>query len=218
MKLRQSKKAWMIVTFVIILAGFVKIGFLDNPELLCVVAEGFDEPSFCFYLTLNRIYALAEKDNFSKKLIQHLSTGNNANLHDIYIRVLGVIGEETALHELFRTYQRHQSDAAHKAIVYYTVTSIGMIGSEEMVPFLETLLEKPKELKIQVDELTIANALYLTTGIEETRVAEFFNGKKHKLSPEQIAARRVIASSKGRKRSYDEMLVLDKIYRPATEH
>jgi len=218
MKLSQSKRTWMIVIFFIVLAGFVKIGILDNPELLCVLAEGLDEPSSSFYLILNRVYALAEKDNFTKELVQHLSAGKNANLHDIYIRVLGVVGEETALHELFRIYQRHQNDEASKAVVYYTVTSIGMIGSEEMVPFLETLLEKRKELKIQVNELAIANALYLSTGIEKAKAAEFFNGKKHKLSQAQIAARRVIASSKGRKRSYDEMLVLDKLYRPPSEH
>jgi hypothetical protein len=91
---------------------------------------------------------------------------------------------------------------------------MGQIGDEDFVPFLETLVRDYDKLRVQATKYSILRSLYLITGNRYS----YFNssGRKSELevTEELIDARRVIMNSKGRKRSIQEMLVLEKLYRP----
>ena len=54
---RLSKR--LMLTVLVCAIGIVvllKITVLDNPDILCMAAEGFDEPSILYYASIERIY------------------------------------------------------------------------------------------------------------------------------------------------------------------
>ena len=214
----MSNRKIAIVSVIVIISVFAttKKMVLDNPVLLCKVAEGFNEPSIPFYFVLDRIYKLSSKKDFGRKLIADLSEDENRYLHELYIRILGVIGESEALYSLQQTYIKNQHDENSKVTLYYTIKSMGLMGEIEIVPFLEKLLEKYKELDVLVSGSNIAVALYLITGKDNIY---FFNseGQMQRLVLDEnlIKAKRIIATSKGRSRTLKEMIELDtRVFRP----
>jgi hypothetical protein len=193
----------------------LKFAIWDNPEALCILAEGLDEPSRPFYFVIDRIYKLSQEQNVSKRFIDNLANGKNRFLHDIYIRALGVVGDTRALYELERLYTKYQHYGDYRATLYYAVRSMGLIGNPEIVPFLETLLSKYNDLQVQVSESNIVTALYLITGRTDYH---FSNGSGERqrlfLTKSLVEARNVIVSSKDRQRTLNEMIMLDTLYRP----
>jgi len=218
MKSIYYKRAIIILLIVAICLGVgLKLTVWDNTDLLCKIAEGFDEPSTSYYFILERIYKLSGKNDFSKKITQTLSKDENRYLHDIYIRILGVLGYRESLHELEQIYIKCQHDQRYKATLYYTIKSMGLIGDKEIVSLLETLLTKYDELNVQVSGSNIASALYLITGRSDYYFTNT-SGEQQKLilTDNLLKAREVIVSSKGRVRKYDEMIILDNVFRPPT--
>jgi hypothetical protein len=216
MKSIYYKRIIIIVLIVAVCLGFgFKLAVWDNTDLLCKIAEGFDEPSRSYYFTLERIYKLSEKNNFSKKITKYLFKDENRYLHDIYIRILGVLGDKESLHELEQIYIKYQHDQRYRATLYYVIKSMGLIGDKEIVPFLETLLKKYDELNVQVSGSNIASALYLITGSSDFYFTNS-SGERQRLilTDNLIKARQIIVSSKGRSRKFEEMIILDNVYRP----
>ncbi len=218
MKPFSHNKIIYIVLMLTVCLGFgFKLVVWDNADILCNIAEGFDEPSTPFYFFLERIYKLSEKNSFSKELAQYLSKDENRHLHDIYIRILGVIGDKESLHELEQIYIKYQHDKKSKVTLFYMVKSAGLIGDKEIVPLLETLLKKYDELKVQISGSNIASSLYLITGKNDYYFTNN-SGEQQKLIliDNLIEARKVIVSSKGRERTYEEKILLDNVFRPTS--
>ena len=210
-----KKKLLILIVSLFICIGVVfKLTILDSPDILCKVAEGFDEPSTPFYLAIERIYKLSNKKSFGKKLIQYLENDENKYLHDVYIRILGVIGDSESLYDLKRLYIKYQHNKEYKATLYYIIRSMGLIGDKEIVTFLETLLTQYKELHVQVSESNIVTALYLITGRNDYYFTNSL-GERQKLylTNELIEAMKAIEKSKGRARTIEEMITLDMLYR-----
>ena len=204
-----------ILVCVIGIVVFSKIIILDNPDILCMVAEGFDEPSTLYYASLERIYKISKKKKVGEKFIERLTEGKNLNLQNCYIRVLGVIGEKDAFSCLMNLYVKYQHNKEFKSTVYAIINSLGLIGKEDAVPLLETLLEKYDEHDVQVPGALISHSLYLITGKNYYFTSSAGVKEKLHLTEERIAARRVIEASSERQRSFEEMITLDKlIYRP----
>jgi hypothetical protein len=205
----------IILAIAIVLLVLLKSAVLDNPDILCMIAEGFDEPSTLYYASIERIYRISEKKKVGEKLIKRLNDGENQHLQNCYIRVLGVIGEDDAIPYLMDAYVKYQHNKNFKSTIYDIVNSLGLIGKKDAVPLLETLLKKYDEHHVQVPSGLIAHSLYLITGSSYSFVNSSGEKEKLYLSKERIEARRIIATSKGRKRSFEEMVALDKlIYRP----
>ena len=218
MKIMLKKLLSGLIIFVICTFILIKFFVLDNPKTLCILAEGFDEPSTPFYFVIERIYKLSEKKNISDKLINKLANGDNLYLHDIYIRLLGVLGKKESLYELEKIYIKYQKDKNYRARLYYVIKSMGLIGNEEIVPLLETINLKYNELQVQVSGANIAAALYLITGSSGYYYDDILNERqKLYLTEELIKAREVIVASKDRKRTFNEMVILDKTFRPPDE-
>jgi len=200
---------------VFILLVIVKVFVLDNPDVLCIIAEGFDDPSASYYFVIEKIYKLSTSKEIGEKFLRYLKDNKNGNLHGLYIRILGVIGDNKAIPILKKYYIKHQHSRTKKLELYYTVKSMGLIGDKETIFFLKNLLQTTVESNAQVDASTISVALYLITGDDNY---QFVNsvGKTQRLHLTKglIEARKAIISSKGRKRTTQEMIALDNIFRP----
>lgn len=210
-----KKKTLIVAAIALFLVAAFKIAVFDNEDFIFAVVPAFNEPSIPFYFCLNRIYRISEKKNISNKLIGYLKENKNHDLRELYIRTLGAIGDEQALYELKKLYVKYQKNRAYRPTISYVIQSIGMIGNESNVPFLETLLNKHDELNVQLQESEIAFALYLVTGKNDYYFTTSFGTRQVLvLYPELEQAREVIIASKNRKRNYKEMLIMDKLYHP----
>jgi hypothetical protein len=207
-----------MLTILVCAIGIVvllKMMVLDNPNILCMVAEGFDEPSTLYYASIERIYKISEKKKVHEKFIKLLNEGENQHLQNCYIRVLGVIGEEDAISCFMNAYAKYQHNKNFRSTIYAIINSLGLIGSEDVVPLLETLLNKYDEHHVQVPSSLIAHSLYLITGKSYYFTSSTGVKERLYLSKERIEARKLIEASKERRRSFEEMVTLDKlIYRP----
>jgi hypothetical protein len=212
-KLKKNKFIILLILLAILLT-VIKLCVWDNPKVLFRIAEGLDEPSSSFYLVLERIYKLSVEGSLAKRIEEHLSKNENAYLYDKYIRVLGVLGRKQSLYELKNIYNKYQHDQNYYSTLYYVISSMGLVGDNEIAFFLEALLDRYKQLNVQVPGATIAASLYLITGSTDYYFVNSSNKlQKIILTKELINARKTIISSKGRSRTYEEMLILDKIFR-----
>ena len=202
-----------ILALVLFLLG-LKIAVLDNPNVLFAIAEGLDQPSKRYYAVQERIYSIAERKNISKEILQHLEDDKNKHLHNLYIKTLGVIGEYYSATYLIKAYARYQDDEKHALTVWYIISCMGMLGNNDAVPLLETLLKNYDKHKMQVTRYSLARSLYLITGEQYNYVNDSGEKTKLCLTNELKSVRKVIVNSKGRKRTCEEMITLDKLYRP----
>ncbi len=214
--LKMMNKRNIIVIVIILMIGigfFIKKATWDNTDFLCLIAEGFDEPSMPFYILIDRVYKLSEKNGNQENLERFLSEDEYQNLLNLYIRIAGVKGNRDIIKSLFDIFSEF-NDLKQRSTVYYIVASFGNLGYSEAVPFLENLLSNDDNLKTPISGSTISSSLFLITG----KNYEFANssGSRQKLilTEHLINARNVIISSKGRKRTYEEMVTLDNLFRP----
>ncbi len=214
MPLKKIVFTILIVLVCISLFTFKKKVY-DNPDRLCDLSERFDEPSTMFYIILERIFKLSEDISYNQKFMKYLNDNKKPHLYDRYARMLGVLGEDKAIPILKDVFIRYQNNRNYEAKLHYIIKSMGMIGSVESIDFLEEEMDKQRNMKSQVSGSTIACALYLITGNSEYYFVNVF-GKRQKLhlSDRLIEARTIIVRSKDRKRTYDEILTLDQVYRP----
>ena len=208
-----GKKKIFVLGLIVVLAVF-KIRVLDDYRLLFDVAYRLQEPSKSFYLVVNRIYKLAETKDFSDELMADLSNGRKQHLQNLYFRVLGCVGGGALSEDLKRVYSNKQNDREARALLHTTILSLGMAGNDDDIKFLEKLVEKYDNLNVQVSGAVVAASLYLLTGENRWEFRNSSGRMQRLVLGEKLSScRRVVMSSKGRRRSYDEMIVLDRVYR-----
>jgi len=200
----------ILVLFAVAILVFlgVKKTTYDNEDFLISMAEGFDVPSKPYYFLIERIYKIAESRDIATEIGQNLRSGNKEHLHNLYLRILGVIGRPPSPDFLLDQYARYGNDPDRVSRSRYLIETMGLSGDAAYTVFLKSLLDRTDQKNIDTRYL-IARSLYLITG-EKYRV----NGEEFHISPELEEARKVIVASKNRKRTFQEMLVLDKILRP----
>lgn len=193
----------------------VKIFIYDNPKALYVIAEGLDDPSSMYYHVVERIYMLSANDSEMNRIIEELESGKNEYLHDLYVRTLGIVGETSDLanYVLVKIYTKCQDNDNKKVIVYTVIDSMGFVGNESTISILERLIENYENHNMVVAKFPIVRSLYLSTGdvnrVKEKSSLDFIVTEELKM------AREVIARSKGRYRTFNEMLILTNLNRPA---
>lgn len=215
MAINKRRFTILLVCFSSIFLIIIKVGVWDNPGVLCKVAEGFDDPSRPFYFVIERIYKISPAQKFDTKIIGYLKNNENLYLCDVYFRVLGVLGSTQSLYYLRDFYLKHQNEKDYRGTLFYAIRGMGLIGGQEVVPFLKTLHSNYKDSYMKIAESNIVSSLYLITG-ENKYWFTNSTGEKQKLylTDELIKARDVIKRSRGRSRTFNEMLILDNIYRP----
>ena len=193
----------------------VKIFIYDNPKALYVIAEGLDDPSSMYYHVVERIYIMSANDSEMNRIIEELESGKNEYLHDLYVRTLGIVGETSDLanYVLVKIYTKCQDSDNKKVIVYTVIDSMGFVGNESTISILERLIENYENHNMVVAKYPIVRSLYLSTGdvnrVKEKSSLDFI------VTEELKVAREVIAHSKGRYRTFNEMLILANLNRPA---
>lgn len=208
----MKRKYIILVVVALFFIGSIKVIVFDNWKVMFVFLSFMDNPSKGYVFFQKRIYKIAAKTNLGNKILKELYEKESPNLRNIYIKTLGVIGERSASGYLIKCYSKYQNDEKHKDTVWYLIMSAGMIGNNDLVPLLETLLNNYHKHRITVTRYAIARSLYLITGRRYNYKDDYGEERKIILTNDLIMARKVIESSIGRKRTYNEMLILDRLY------
>ena len=146
--------------------------------------------------------------------MEYLEQNKNNHLHNLYIQVLGISGESSSAGVLIKVYSRCQNDVNRLSTVNRIIEAMGLIANDDLVVFLEILLRDYEKLRVQATKYSIARSLYLLTEQKYSYINDAGRNTKLQVTEELIEARNVILNSKGRKRTLQEMLLLDKLYRP----
>ena len=211
----KQKKIYILLLIVIIMMIIgAKVFIYDNPKALYIIAEGLDDPSSMYYHVIERIYMLSAHESEMNRIIEELESGENEYLHDLYVRTLGIVGKTSNLanYVLVKIYAKYQDNDKQKLLVYTVIDSMGFVGNKSTIAILERLLENYENHNMVVAKYPIARSLYLSTGdaykIKEKSSLDFIVTEELKM------AREVIANSKDRYRTFDEMLILANLNRP----
>jgi len=210
----KKKRTFFLIFIVIAIAFGAKVLIYDNPKVLYVVAEGLDEPSAMYYFVTERIYKLSANKSEMSRIVEELKSGENEYLHDLYIRTLGIVGEnsDTANYVLVKIYSKYQDNDNKASIINTVIDSMGFIGNESTNAILERLLENYEKHNMIVAKYPIARSLYLSTGdINRVREKSSLN---FILTEELKMARTVLVRSADRYRTFNEMLILSNLNRP----
>lgn len=212
-QLLNKKKTKFFMIGVLVVSAIIVYYLFVNINFSFSMAEGLDKPSKLHYFFVERIYKICAKKNLGPELLENIKSGENEHLQNIYIRTLGIVGERNATTYLIMQYSNYQDRADKKSTLYSIIDSLGMIGNEEAIPILERLLENYDKYKIQVTRYSIVRALYLLTGKTYTYSDSSSEKKSITLTKRLENARKVIESTKASKRTFNEMLILDKAFR-----
>ena len=213
--MNKSKTKILVAIIIFLGIGLIaKIMILDNEDVLFSIAAGLDVPSKLYYFVIERIYKISENKNIGDKILSYLEENKNKHLHNLYIQTLGIIGEYYSASFLLKAYSKYQHNMNHRSTLSHIIDSMGLIGNEDLVPLLETLLKDHDELDVQVTKYSIARALYLITGKSYSYTNQSGERTQLHVTEELIKARRIIIDSKKRRRTLDEMIALEKLYRP----
>lgn len=210
------KKKKILIPFIIVLAIVLgaKVFIYDNPKALYVIAEGLDEPSSSYYFVVERIYELSQNKSEIKRILGELESGKNEYLHDLYVRTIGLVGENSDLanHILIKIYSKYQDSDQKKSIIFSVIDSMGFIGNKSTILVLDRLVDNYERHRMVVAKYPVARALYLSTGdihlVREKSSLDFIETNELKM------ARDVLTRSSGRYRTLDEMLILANMNRP----
>ena len=209
MEMTKNVKIILVLSAITILVFLgVKKTTYDNEDFLISMAEGFDVPSKPYYFLIERIYKIAASRDIATEITQNLQSGRKEHLHNLYLRILGVIGKPPSPDILLEQYARYENDPAGVARLRHLIETMGLSGDTEYIAFLKSLLDRTDQKNSDTRYL-IARSLYLITG-EKYRA----NEEELHISPELAEARKVIVASQNRKRTFREMVVLDRIFRP----
>ena len=213
------KKKIIIVSILILVVYGIKKATYDNEDFLVHVAEGFDDPSFGYFFILERIYKIAETKRIEDKFAQMILQSENSHLHGQYLRICGVIGKSDSTDFLIKIFNRNYKDRAQWGnkntwdILLRAIDSMGMIGSAEFIPYLETALNEKVPHHPVVSQFQVARSLYLITG-ERYRIDSNDDSKNFvHISSEVEDARIAIKTSENKRRNFKTMLIIDNFVR-----
>ena len=214
----KKRNIIVLLASLLIFSGVVfHFSVLENEKALFLIADGLDKQSNLYNIIIKKIYSLSEKKNLSKKIKKYLEQNKNDHLHNLYIQVLGISGASSSAATLIKVYSRCQHDTNRRSTVNRIVDAMGLIDNDDLVVFLETLLQDYDKLRVQATKYSIVRSLYLITGKKYSYIDGAGRNTGLQVAQELIEARNVILDSKGRKRTLQEMLLLDKLYRPPEE-
>lgn len=214
MKKKWSFKHLGFAAYLIVLLFLIKSAFLDSPALLLRVLDKFEQPSKPFHVVLERMYKLSGKDDFVTEMKFCLMGQGRDTYHGIYLRYIGVVGQKWASNDIRSAYVKGLKDIDEEGY-FMVISSMGLTGNASLAPTLEDLLAQSRhDEALTGSGATIASSLYLITGKTDYSYHNK-NGSERRLAltPELTNARKVIVESRGRKRTIEEMVVLDKTYR-----
>ncbi len=212
--MRKKQKIIIVVCAVLALLAFsIKTFFYDNTRMLYSLLEGADEPSSIYYMISERLFLLSTNANELERILNEIEVGENKHLHELYVRTLGVVGDNSAdaNYALIKLYAANQRDKEKAGILYSVIDGMGFIGDESSIAVLNRLLYNYDKHLTPIAKYPIARAFYLSTGDlhQATKGNSNFT-----ITAEIQIVRKIILNSKGRYRTIEEMLAIDNLNRP----
>ncbi len=206
----KIKKRYFFIVLAFILV-YISIFFWNNIKIVCVFANGFDVPSKPYYFLLERAIALTNEESKYKFLKKSLDNRKDKHLHSMYAYLLGLNGNKTSSDTLLRYYNEHYRKDSHGSTVNSVINAMGLTGNAIFIPTLEAILSTDDSKEKKGFNIYLANrSLYLITGDKNlsTDNIHFHIDSSIKY------ARRIIVKSVHKKRSFEEKLLLDQLFRP----
>jgi hypothetical protein len=213
----KMKKKYVVFVIVILLfsVSFVFIG--NNKKFLFTIASGSNEPSFLRYWALEKIYKhhckkddiniiISEIDGFDDKIL----------LLDCYTRVLGVAGDKDAFASLMMIYAKYQDNNKYKSTIFNAINSMSLLGDKRSLRLLNKLIKNYDEHDPLVPKTLLLSSVYLLLDDFEAERYKIFLEETHSLliSDKEEEARRLIHDSNNRKRTFEEMMFFEYLFRP----
>jgi len=213
MSIRKKKVVFFSIP--IFFVGLIFFTSINSEKFLCLIAGGSDVPSKLHYWAIERMLILYDKgEDVGAPILKALKSNEDNEIVDVYIKILGLIGEKEAIGYLNKVFIKALNTHDPRGLTYPIVNSFGLMGNDEIVPFLEYLLENYKKFNIKATKFSIARSLFLLTGNKYKYIKS--NGSCGYFEPTRalVNARDIIISSDNRRRTFEEMVALDKLFRP----
>jgi len=201
----------IIITFIVFL--FFCILLVNSMTVLFTFAKGADVPSRVYYYSTERLYRISESRDVGKYCRERLNNKEFGSDPDEYIHTLGIIGDQHSSSALMKKYVEYQNDPNYRHTVSVIIESIGLIGDEDYLPILKTILDHYEYHDMRTGRYIIARAIYLISGENYEHTNQLGEKMELTITQELLDARNVIVQSKGRKRTFEEMIILDNLFR-----
>jgi hypothetical protein len=204
------KKFLILISLIAVFIVSIYFGFLNNAGVLFRVASGLDVPSRMYYFVTEQIYKLSCNNELNEKIKNELISGKNEYLHNLYIHYLGIVGDKESFEAFLKLYSKHQHNTNKSSTINSLIDSMGMSGDKKYTILLKRMLYEYNKLEVQSTKYSIARSIYLLTGLNKHPEVNY----EIEITEELNKARNIIISSNERCRSMNEMIALDKLYRP----
>ena len=183
----------------------------NNIYILVSVSDCFGSNSAVGKFTLKLIYKIPD-DKLKIKLFKIFNNNYESAYINTYIRIAGVIGDNDFIVPIMKLYSSIQGDNKKISTRYYIFTSLGLFGNKKYSVFLEKILDHYDEHGVDVSRFVLARSIYLLTGNVFSVSSRKNEYDLMYLSEELKDIKKTLHESSGRKRSYREKLILDRLY------
>lgn len=207
---KKAKIASLIISVLFLFTILFAYYLLNNEDFLLNLMISQNSKKAKSY-AFERVLKISKKKDVVKLIVKNLEEGTNKKFNSYYILLLGVIGDDRALSTLYSLYVECQDNTNDPPCItkqYFSVTSLGLLGDENALKFLETILNNYDKHSTQVRRQIFARSLYFLTGKQYNYINDDGVERKFELWNSLIEAREVIEKSKNRVRTINEMMIL----------
>jgi hypothetical protein len=210
-----SRKKVIIFSVPIFFVAVIFIISINSVGFLCLIAGSSDVPSKMHYWAIERVLILYDEGaDVGEQILEALKSNESNEIIDVYIKIVGLIGEKEALGYLNKIFVEALNKNDPRGLTYPLVNTFGLMGNDEIVSFLQYILENYRKYNINATKYSIVRSLFLLTGRKYEYVKASGSYGYFEPTSEFVYARHIIISSYGRRRTFEEMVVLDKLFRP----
>jgi len=210
-----GRKRVIFYSVPIFFVGLIFVISINSVGFLCLIAGSSDVPSKLHYWAIERILILYDEgEDVGEQILEDLKSNESNEIIEVYIKIVGLIGEKEALGYFNKIFVEVLNNNDPRGLTYPLVNSFGLMGNDEIVSFLEYLLENYRKYNIKATKYSIARSLFLLTGKKYEYVKARGSYGYFEPTSEFVYARDIIISSDDRRRTFEEMVALDKLFRP----
>lgn len=203
----MKKFLYFFISSVVVIFFSFSLYALNDVKYLCFLSELSGGNNSIKKYLLYRIYKNDEKNSVFGEISELILSEKYKFSEDVFIRILGVIGDDRSIPFLMKIYIDNQNIENKRYKIISAINSLGIIGDKKIVPFLEKLLEKDNE------GYYVSRSLYFLTGVKNKYLNSSGTYQEIYITPKEKKIRKIVLESVGRERSIDEMFYLDEIFR-----
>lgn len=186
----------------------------NNTNFLLMVYSGLDKPSKAYNIVTEKIYKQLTNRDKGQEIINRIVEGRKPHLNSFLYYSLGIIGEKKATQFLIDSCSKYENKIDDYSIMHSIISSMGLIGDQRFLPIIKHYLDNYDKYEVLPTRYLMAQTIYLISGENYHYVDKFGEKSGITITSELRNARHVILETVNRRRSIDEMIILDKLDRP----